>query len=68
MFLTHDELCDLTGSPRKKRQIEWLLDNGFRFVTSLSGKPKVLQAEVERVMLGSTRQKKQQPKFNKING
>jgi len=68
MFLTHDELEELTDSPRKGRQIEWLMDNGVRFVRSLSGKPKVLQAEVERVMLGGSRKEKQQPNFDQLNG
>ena len=68
MFLTHDELEELTDSPRKGRQIEWLMDHGIRFVTSLSGRPKVLQAEVERVMLGGSRKEKQQPNFDQLNG
>jgi len=68
MFLTHDELEELTDSPRKGRQIEWLMDHGVRFVTSLSGRPKVLQIEVERVMLGGSDNKYQQPKFDQING
>ena len=68
MFLTPDELEELTDSPRKGRQIKWLMDQGMRFVKSLSGRPKVLQAEVERVMLGGSRKEKQQPNFDQLNG
>lgn len=68
MFLTPDELTDLIDSPRKDRQIQWLLDKGIRFIESITGRPKVLQAEVERVMLGGLRKEKQQPNFNRLNG
>ena len=68
MFLTSDELTELTDSPRKNRQIAWLLDHGIRFIESVSGRPKVLQAEVERVMLGGTHTEKQQPDFSRLNG
>ena len=68
MFLTPDELNELTDSPRKDRQIAWLMEHGVRFVTSLSGRPKVLQVEIERVMLGGSHNQKQQPNFDKLNG
>jgi len=67
MFLTSDELKELTDSPRKNRQITWLLDHGIRFIESLSGRPKVLQAEVERVMLGGPVKQREQPKFENLN-
>ena len=66
MFLTTKQLAELTDSKRKDKQISWLMEHGFRFVLSLSGKPKVLQAEAERIMLGSSNQK-QQPDFTRIN-
>ena len=68
MFLSRDDLQELTDSPRKDRQIKWLLDHGVRFVVSLSGRPKVLQAEIERVMLGGPRNQSVQPNFTKLNG
>jgi hypothetical protein len=68
MFLSRDDLQELTDSPRKDRQIKWLLDHGVRFVVSLSGRPKVLQAEIERVMLGGLRNQSAQPNFTKLNG
>jgi len=68
MFLTREELTELTDSPQKDRQIQWLLDHGVRFVISLLGRPKVLQVEVERVMLGGPGRQCEQPDFEKING
>ena len=67
MFLTPEELRELTDSPRKDRQIQWLMDNGMKFARSLAGRPKVLQAEIERVMLGGSGKKTLQPDFNKLN-
>jgi hypothetical protein len=41
MFLTPDELKDLTDRPQPKRQIEWLQRHGWSFEIGASGKPKV---------------------------
>jgi len=35
MFLTRDEIEELTDAKRKDKQIQWLMDNGIRFVCSL---------------------------------
>ena len=40
-FLTDEEMTTLTGINRKSRQVEWLRENGWRFVKTLSGKPIV---------------------------
>ena len=68
MFLSRDEIEDLTDAIRKDKQIRWLLDNGVRFVRSSVGRPKVLQSEIERVMLGRFAKKRQEPNFKQING
>ena len=68
MFLTRDEIEDLTDAKRKDKQIKWLMDNGVRFVRSLAGRPKVLQSEIERVMLGGPAKKRQGPNFERLNG
>ena len=68
MFLTRDEIEDLTDAKRKDKQIQWLMDNGIRFVCSSTGRPKVLQSEIERVMLGDLVKKLQEPDFSQING
>lgn len=68
MFLTRDEIEDLTDAKRKDKQIQWLMDNGIRFVCSSTGRPKVLQSEIDRVMLGGLVKNRQKPDFNQING
>lgn len=68
MFLTRDEIEELTDAKRKDKQIQWLRDNGTRFVCSSTGRPKVLQSEIERVMLGDLVKKRQEPDFSQING
>jgi hypothetical protein len=68
MFLTRAELTELTDSPRKGRQIQWLMAHGVRFTKSLADRPKVLHAEIERVMMGGNRTEKNKPDFTRING
>ena len=68
MFLTRDEIEDLTDAKRKDKQIQWLMDNGIRFVCSSTGRPKVLHSEIERVMLGGLVKDRQEPDFDQING
>lgn len=57
MFLTHDELRELTDRARPGDQLAWLAANGFRFAVSAAGRPKVLRDEVERHMLSRFRAK-----------
>lgn len=55
MFLTPDQLSDLTGRKRHRAQVAWLLEHGWRFALAASGRPVVLQAEAERHLLGGGR-------------
>jgi len=50
MFLTLDEISDLTGyQPQSmSHQCKWLDRHGFPFELSAGGRPKVLRAYVER--------------------
>jgi len=48
MFLTHDELVDLTDRASPRHQARWLAEHGYPFEMSAAGKPKVLRTEVER--------------------
>ena len=68
MFLTHDELKEWSDATRWGKQIAWLQEHGVRFVLSSVGRPKVLQSEMERVMLGGPVKKKKEPNFSRING
>ena len=55
MFMTHDQLRDLTDLQASAAQIRWLTKHGFKFEVGASGRPKVLVAEVERQMLSGSR-------------
>ncbi len=47
MFLTPDELVELTDSHRRQDQAKWLRENEFVFFYSRLGNIKVLRAHVE---------------------
>jgi len=55
MFLTTNELAELTGYSRPSCQIRWLRQNGWPFAVGGDQRPKVLQAVV-RVRLGDNSQ------------
>lgn len=67
MFLSVIALIELTDRKYVSSQVRWLQKNGFRFVISDAGKPKVLKAEVDRVLLGGNKSQSE-PDFSKING
>lgn len=46
MFLTHDEVCELTGAKTKAGQIENLKSNSVRYTIKRSGWPSVTKAAV----------------------
>ena len=51
--LNQAELEELTGSPRGKRQLQWLQQHGIPAVFGQDGKVKVLRAAVEAKMMPS---------------
>jgi len=53
MFLSPDELTELTDYKHPAKQIRWLCEHGYRFDVGASGRPKVLRSEIER-RLGRT--------------
>ena len=52
LFLTTDELAELTGYRVAKYQREWLRNRGWRFETNAAGAPRVARAYLERRMVG----------------
>jgi hypothetical protein len=50
MFLTADELVELTGLKRPGAQVRWLAAAGIRCLVAADGRPRVLRAEVERLL------------------
>ena len=54
MFLTSDNLVELTDCKRRSGQIRWLSERGYRFEVSTTGRPKVLKEEIRARMTSST--------------
>ena len=46
MFLTNEELRDLTGWKRPKHVMQWLNENGYRYQVGGDGWPRVLKESV----------------------
>ena len=57
MFLSADEVRELTGRTRASAQVRWLAGNGLRFVLGADGRPRVLRAEVEGRLLSKRKAK-----------
>ena len=47
LFLTAEEVAELTDCKTKTRQIEWLRSNRVPFFVSALGRPKVTRAAIE---------------------
>lgn len=67
MFLTPQELHQLTGYKRRADQVKWLVRNGYRFNVNGCGFPIVATAEVERILVGGSG-RRTEPNFAAING
>ena len=46
MFLTSEQLHELTGYRKPALQRHWLLQNGYRFDVRSDGRPALLEAQV----------------------
>lgn len=66
LFLTHPEIVELTGYQVAHYQSCWLNEHGYPFERTVSGKPRVLRAYVEkRLGLSSAEQQMQtKPDFS----
>ena len=62
MFMTPDEVAELTGYKKPSAQIKWLTAEKFGFVVGGDGHPKVLR-EVVLSRLGSTKPSKREPQL-----
>ncbi len=62
MFLTEEEVAELTGYKRARDQVRWLERERFGFVIDGSGRPKVLR-EVVLARLGSVSSKRKEPQL-----
>jgi hypothetical protein len=66
LFLTRDELMDLTERKQRAKVAEWLAGNGYRFDVAADGWPKVLRSALEsRLSPNRKRQPtRQEPDFS----
>jgi uncharacterized protein DUF4224 len=55
-FLSPEELRELTGGVIRRKQIEWLRRERWRFVVGLDGRPRVDRRYYDRRMLTSEQQ------------
>ena len=67
MFLTKDELRELTGYKRASAQIRWLNKNGYSYAIGADGFPRVLYSFIH-LRLGDTYSKpiEERPNFAAI--
>lgn len=67
LFLTHDELRELTDLKLPKAQMRWLRAHAFPFEVSAAGKPKVLRSLlIERLQISAPKNKQSEPNFDAI--
>lgn len=68
MFLTSDDIEELTGYKNHAKQISWLARNGIKFLISGDGKPKVLQSQIELLIGGTSApsRRKTEPNFERL--
>ena len=67
LFLSQDELRELTDLKVPKAQIRWLRAHSFPFEISASGKPKVLRSFLfERLQISMPSNNPSEPNFDAI--
>ena len=67
MFLTPDQLEDLTERKRKADQVAWLRKNRVPFFIGANGHPRVSRAYVENRLAGQSRPDYPEPNFAAID-
>lgn len=68
MFLTPDELLDLTGLKRPTAQYLWLRDNGWPVELDARKRPRLLRSVVEARMGAAPMQKQAGPNWEALSG
>ncbi len=68
MFLSANELQELTGYIRLSAQIRWLTQNGWHYAVDAAGRPRVALAEFNRHLVGTDggRRRRAEPDFAAI--
>jgi hypothetical protein len=65
MFLSPQDIEDLTGYKRPSAQIRWLASRGYKVDVNGKGQPVVLKALVES-KLGTAERRRVEPRFDRI--
>lgn len=60
-FLSHAEIVELTGYKRPADQRRWLRTNGWQFAVAARGRPRVLDTEMERNLVGQGSSSRHEP-------
>ena len=68
MFLTVDELADLTGLKRPTAQLNWLRLRGWPVESDAKGRPRVLRSVVEARLGGVSAPTRAEPNFGALRG
>ncbi|MCP1675496.1 hypothetical protein J2T57_002646 [Natronocella acetinitrilica] len=63
MFLTDDELEELTGYKSPPKQREWLLSRRYAFEVNARNRPKVLRSVVEHRLGGDNIDRPREPRL-----
>jgi hypothetical protein len=68
MFLSDEDVKELSGYVNTSCQIRWLSQNGIKFLVRADGKPRVLQSHIEEVMgvAAKTTKRRSEPNFAKL--
>jgi Domain of unknown function (DUF4224) len=70
LFLSKDELADLSGVVRPTLQIRWLRDNGWRYSVDFNGKPRVSREHFSHRLVFTAlpeKAKTSTPRFDRLN-
>jgi hypothetical protein len=67
MFLSENDLRQLTGVKRPTAQVRWLRKNGYRHTVNEIGFPVVMIAEVSRKLVGGSKTS-QEPNWAALDG
>lgn len=67
LFLSRDELMELSGRKQRSKVADWLVGNGYKFDVAADGWPKVLRAAMEAKLMPTNSKRtmrKQEPDFS----
>lgn len=58
MFLTKEDLTNLTGAKKLTNQVNWLRDQGIKYLVNAAGHPVVAIKHVEEILCNGVKQEK----------